>query len=66
MKLGAHMYVPLRMNSNSCGDPLTFHRAPSSGQIFNLSNTLGYDQISAKRMLFPPATALLCVQCKKL
>lgn len=30
----------LKMNCDSFGDPLTFHQAPSKGQMFNLSNTL--------------------------
>lgn len=38
MTLGPHVDVPLRMNYNIFGDPLTFQS--SSGQNFNLSNTL--------------------------
>lgn len=32
------------------GDPLTFYLAPSSGENFNLSRTLIYEQIPAKLM----------------
>ncbi len=44
MKFGKHMHAPLRMNCHDFGDPLTFLLAPSSGQIFHLSNTLVYNQ----------------------
>ena len=37
------IHVPLRMNCKNFGDPLTFHRVPSSGQHFNVSSTLVYD-----------------------
>ncbi len=46
MKFGTHTHVPLRMNCNNLGDPITFHQALSSSQSFNLSNTLVYDQIT--------------------
>ncbi len=35
-----NIHVPLRMNFNDFGDPLTFPLAPPSGQILNASNTL--------------------------
>ncbi len=48
-------HVPLRMNCNNFGDPLTFplSMSPSSGQKFNLSTTSIYDQTPAKLMKFP-------------
>lgn len=40
------------------------HLAAISGQNFNYSITLVYDQISAKRMTFPSASSgVLCVRC---
>ncbi len=51
IKFGTDIQVPLRMNCNHFDEPLTFHIAPSSGQNFNLSNTLVYHQIPAKLML---------------
>ncbi len=35
MKFATDIHVPLRVNHNNFGDPLTFHLAPSS-QDFNL------------------------------
>jgi len=43
--------VPPRMHCDNFGDPLTFHLTPSSDQIYKLSNTLVYDQISAEPMI---------------
>ncbi len=43
------------------GDPLTFLQAPRAGQIF--PNTLVYDQIPAKLMTFPSASAVLHLSC---
>lgn len=40
--LYCHFHAPLRINCNNFGDCLTFHLAPSSGQNFNLSNTLWF------------------------
>ncbi len=42
MKFDARIDVPLKMNCNNFGDPLTSHVVPSSGQ-----NTLFYDQTPA-------------------
>ncbi len=42
MKLCKDIHGPHRMNPTDFGDPLTFHLAASSGQIFNL-----YKQYSA-------------------
>lgn len=35
----AHVHIPLRMNCNNFGDPLTSHLPPSTGLNINLSNT---------------------------
>ncbi len=45
MKFGIYIQVLLRMNCNI----FSFNLAPSSGQNLNLSNTLVYDHIPAKR-----------------
>ncbi len=37
--------IPLRMNYNDFGDPLTSYLVPSLGQNFNVFSTLVYDQI---------------------
>ncbi len=34
MEFGADIHVPLRMNRNKFGDPLTFHLAPSLVNFF--------------------------------
>lgn len=47
-----------RMNINGFGDILTSLLVPSSGQNFNLTCTLVYDQILAKVMTFPSVTAV--------
>ncbi len=60
MEFVADIHVPLRMNYNNFGDPLTFHLAPSSGPNFILSNTVVYDQIPAKLVT---ASAVLCISC---
>ena len=39
----ADIHIPLRMNVNHFGDPLTFHLVPSLGQNLNMSSTLVYD-----------------------
>ncbi len=45
-------------------DPLTFQLALSSGQNFNFSDTLVYDQIpEPELMTFPSASAVLYVLC---
>lgn len=54
---------PPRMNYNNCGDPSTFHRAASSGQNFNVCNTLVYVQIPEILMAFPLASVVLYVLC---
>lgn len=33
MQFGEHIHVPLRIDSNNFGYPLTFHLASSSGRI---------------------------------
>lgn len=48
-----------KSNPNHFGDPLTFQLTPSSGQHFNLANTLFSYQIFAKLVTFP--SAVLCV-----
>ncbi len=53
MKFCIDIHGPQKMNTNDSGDHLTFHLAPLSGQNCNLSNTLLYDQIPAKRMTSP-------------
>ncbi len=45
VKFGTHVHASLRINCNNFGDPLTFNLAPSSGQNFNLCNTLVYDEL---------------------
>ncbi len=60
MKFGTDIHVPL-MNCKLFGDLLTFHLAPSSGQHFDLSKTLVYDQTPAKLMTFPSASTVFCV-----
>ncbi len=50
-----------RIIRNNFGDLLTVHLAPSSGQIFDLSNALVYDQTPAKPVTFPSASAVLCL-----
>ncbi len=58
MQFDTDIHVPLRMNSNNFGNPLTFHLVPSSGQTFYSSNmwtntqNIVYDQIPAKLMTF--------------
>lgn len=42
MELGAHIYVPPRVKVIAV--VITFHRAPSSGSIFNLANIWVFDQ----------------------
>lgn len=49
MKCGTHIHVPCRMNWNNFYHFLAFPLAPSSGSVFNLSNTLVYAHIAAKR-----------------
>lgn len=34
MTVGADINVPLKMNCNNIGDPLTYHLAPSSDQTY--------------------------------
>ena len=46
---------------NSFDDPLTFHLVLSGDQNFNLSNTLAYDQLPSKLVIFPLGSAVLCV-----
>ncbi len=62
-KFGIDIFGSQMMDPNDCGDPLTFHLAPSSGQTLHVSSTLVYDQISTKLMTFPSASAVLCVSC---
>ncbi len=61
MKFGTCIDVPVRMNCNHFSDPLTFHLVPSSGQNFDSSSSLIYDQIPAKLMTFPSNSAVVCV-----
>jgi len=53
MKFGTHSHVPVRITYIH----LIFPLAPSSGQSYDLSNTLVYDQVPAKGN----ASAVLCV-----
>ena len=62
VKFGIHFHGPQRPNCNNF-DLLTFHLT-TSGQNLILSNTSVYDQISAKHMTIPLATAALYVQRK--
>ncbi len=57
LRFSQDIHAPLRMNSHDFNDSLTFHLLSPSGQIFFLSNTLVYDQIPAKLMTFPSASA---------
>ena len=59
MKFGADIHGPKRMNPNEFGDYLTFHLEPSLGQKLCLSNTFVYDEIPAKLLTFPTASALV-------
>ncbi len=34
IKTGSDIHVPLRMNCNNSGDPLTFHQAPVGQSLF--------------------------------
>ncbi len=61
MKFGTDIRDPLGMNCNNFSDPSTLHLAPSSGQNLNLSNTLVYEQKSAKLITFPSVAAVLWV-----
>ncbi len=56
MKFSTHIHVPLEMNFNKVGDPLTFHLVPSSGQ-----NPI-YPMLwfTCKNSYFP---IILCVYC---
>ncbi len=65
MKLCTDIHSPLWLNPHDFGDCLTFHLAPSSGQICNLFNTLVFDQIPAKLMTLPSASAVLLVLISK-
>ena len=43
LKSGSDIPVPLRMNCNNFGDPLTFHPVSSSGLHFHLPSTSVHD-----------------------
>ncbi len=58
MKFVSEIHVSLRMNCNKFGDPLTFHVAPSKGQLFRFCSSLVYDQMPAKVMTLPSASAV--------
>ncbi len=54
-----HVHAPLRVNCSNFGDPLTVLLVPWWGQHFKLSSNLFYDQIPAKLMAVPSASAVL-------
>ncbi len=64
MKSGSNIHVPLWMSYYNVGYLSTFHLAPSSRQMFNLSKILVYDlQKYLQNMTFPSASTVLCIQC---
>ncbi len=61
MTFGSEIHVPLRMNCNNFGDSMTFNLAPSSGQSFNVSNTLRPNTCRTDDI--PISFVLLCFRC---
>ncbi len=52
MKFGPNVHGALKMKCDHFGDRLTFHLAPPSGQNVILYNTLVYDQVPARLVLY--------------
>lgn len=51
MKFGTHVHDLLTMNCNNLVIPLTFHLLPLSGQSFNITNTLVYNEMLSKLLI---------------